>query len=139
MNTKECLEQLGLILTSLSCHPRFLSELIELLKNDLSGKEAKFFTLLITQMNHIKDYSTEVNKVDGNEILKGAGKRFYSIHLKGSQFNVRFIIYFTKADKIPLFLCAFNERSGKKHTDYTQYVNVAQNRLQEMLGDEENE
>lgn len=139
MNTKEAFKQLARLLSGLLFHPLFLSELKQLLQKDLSGKEAKFFQVLTTQLNNIKTFSTDVHKVDGNEILKGLGKPFYSIHLKGSQFNIRFIIYFTKRRKQPLFLCAFNERAGKKQTDYTHYKHVFHLRLQHMLGDEKDE
>lgn len=128
MNTKDMLAELAELFTSFSLHPLFIQELSFLLKKDLKGKEARFFKILSTQLNNIKTFGRSIYTVDSNEILHGADGHYYSIHLQQSQFNVRLLIYIADNDT-PYFLCAFNERSGKRKTDYSAYTSVMQERL----------
>lgn len=131
MNTNDMLEELAKYLTSFSIHPKFYTELVALLKKDLKGKEAQFFKIMITQLNNIQNFGSQIYKIDSNEKLQGADGHFYSIHLQKSQFNVRFIIYIDDKDA-PYFLCAFNERAGKTRTNYSTYTAVMQDRLQDF-------
>lgn len=112
-------------------HPRFFKELSDLLAKDLKGKEERFFKLLVTQLKNMQTFGVMVHNVDSNEILQVHDKHFYSIHLQQSQFNVRLLVHISDAGKCTL-LCAFNERSGKKSTDYTNYIPVLQKRLDDM-------
>lgn len=135
MNTEDMLKELATLLNFFSIHPKFLEELRTLLKKDLKGKEASFFKILTTQLNNIKNFGSQVYKVDSNEILQGADGHYYSIHLQKSQFNVRLIVYITD-DNISYFLCAFNERSGKSRTNYSAYIAVMKERINYFLGDD---
>lgn len=112
-------------------HPRFFKELSDLLAKDLKGKEERFFKLLIAQLKNMQTFGVMVHNVDSNEKLQVRDSHFYSIHLKQSQFNVRLLVHISDAGKCTL-LCAFNERSGKKSTDYTNYIPVLQKRLNDM-------
>lgn len=114
-----------------SFHPRFFKELSDLLSKDLKGKEERFFKLLVTQLKNMQTFGVTVHTVDSNEILHELDGHFYSIHLKQSQFNIRLLVHISDAGKCAL-LCAFNERSGKKSTDYTHYIPVLQNRFNDM-------
>lgn len=138
MNTTDMLNALKELFDNFNIHPKFVDELRTLLKKDLRGKESIFFKILSTQLCNIKKFGRKVYTVDGNEILQGADGHYYSIHLKNSQFNVRFIIYITD-DNTPYFLCAFNERSGKRNTNYSAYTDVMKERIKFFLGDDNDE
>ena len=113
------------------CHPKFIDELSELLKTNLSGCSAAFFKSVVQQLSFLKLLGRDVYRADSNEILKYIDDTFYSLHLKHKQFNVRFIIYIDDND-IPYFLCAFFERSGKRKTSYENYKDVFLSRLSEI-------
>lgn len=131
MNTKEALSILIRELGEFPVHPRFMDELISLLKKELKGKEARFFKLLITQLKNVKDFGIMVHTVDNNEKIHGGDGHFYSIHLQQSQFNVRLLVYICD-DGTAYFLSAFYERSGKRASDYTKNITVLSTRLEEM-------
>ena len=132
MNTKKMLVELAKLLDSLNLHPKFYEEFAALLKKDINGKEAALFKQLTTQLNNIKNMGKDVYKADSNEILKGADGHYLSIHLQGSQFNVRLLVYIDDYD-IPYFLCAFNEKQGKRSTDYSTYTLVMKERIKFFL------
>ena len=134
MNTKAALTKLSEILGTFTVHGQFLVELQHLLKKDLRGKESVFFTALITQLNNLSNFGPMIHTVDGHEKLRGADGHFYSIHLQNKQFNVRLIVHISDLSEISL-LCAFYERAGKSATDYSQYVNVMEQRFYELKGD----
>lgn len=139
MNTNETLKILSELFSNFTFHELFIKELSDLLKKDLRGKEKNFFKMLITQLENIRRFGRTVNTVDNNERLQGADGHYYSIHLQQAQFNVRIIIYIFD-DGTPYFLCAFNERAGKRKTDYTAYTKAMERRFEELSGeDEENE
>ncbi|MCD8124711.1 MAG: hypothetical protein LUE23_06710 [Lachnospiraceae bacterium] len=140
MNTQDMLELLynALSLSGFIFHNQFLEELTELLKKDLKGKESIFFKQLTTQLKNIKSFGADIGKVDGHERLKGGGGHYHSIHFKHSQFNVRFIIRID-SDGVTYFLCAFNERAGKRQTDYSAYIDVMARRYEELKGESYNE
>ena len=138
MNKKAALEQLINALSGFEVHPRFLREMSDLLKGTLAGKERPFFELLRWQLTNVINFGVAVDSVDGNERLKGADGRFYSIHIHGAQFNVRLIVHISDSEN-PMLLCAFSEKSGKRHTDYSQYTSLMDDRYNDLKGGETNE
>lgn len=135
MNTEDMLKTLSELFSSFTFHRLFVKELSDLLKKDLKGKEARFFKILTTQLQNIRTFGRDINKVDNNEQLQNVDGHYYSIHLQQSQFNVRMIVYIFSSG-VPYFLCAFNERAGKRRTDYSAYTEVMQRRFKEMSGDD---
>ena len=133
MNTNDMLAILAKLFDSFSFHDHFIKELSSILKKDLKGKEERFFKMLSTQLNHIRTFGRAIHTVDGHEILQGADGHYYSIHLQQSQFNVRLLVYISDNDT-SYFLCAFNEKSGKRKTDYSAYTKVMQERLKDFGG-----
>lgn len=143
MNTKDALALLIRYLKKYSnnfiLHPDIIGEFKQLLKKDLKGNEDAFFNQLITQLNHIMSYKKEVNQVSQNEILSNVGNdtngdpyELYSIHIdRGSSINIRLIISFNK-NETPLLLTVFNERGGKRRTDYTEPIKKAKKRKDEL-------
>ncbi len=130
MNTRDAIHQLLIYLEDFQVHPRFIKELSALLKKELKGKEQKFFTLLITQLKNIQEFGSMIYMIDSNEKLFKNKEIFYSIHLQQAQFNVRLLIHIS--DTNAQLFAAFYERSGKKSTDYTQYIEVLEHRLDEL-------
>lgn len=138
MNTKEALKELRKMLGEFPAHPRFIDEVFSLLKKQLKGKESRFFNILVTQLKNIRDFGIMVHTIDSNEKIHGGDGHFYSIHLKQSQFNIRFIVYIFD-DGTAYLLTAFYERSGKKVSDYTNHIPVLAARLEELKGSDKHE
>ena len=88
-------------------------------------------SVLIKQLNFLKELGTNVCKADSNEIIKNQDRDYYSLHLSGKNFNFRLLMAFDEKDT-PKFLVAFYERAGKKKTDYTQYKKVLDSRFEEV-------
>ena len=61
-NLEECSER-GYVF-----HPKFMYEFQVLLKN-ATGNEKEIFTLLVKQLNFLKELGTNVCKADSNEII----------------------------------------------------------------------
>ena len=123
-NLEECSER-GYVF-----HPKFMNEFQVLLKN-ATGNEKEIFTLLVKQLNFLKELGTNVCKADSNEIIKYQDRDYYSLHLSGKNFNFRLLMAFDEKDT-PKFLVAFYERAGKKKTDYAQYKKVLDSRFEEV-------
>ena len=86
-------------------HPKFMYEFQVLLKN-ATGNEKEIFTLLVKQLNFLKELGTNVCKADSNEIIKNQDRDYYSLHLSGKNFNFRLLMAFDEKDT-PKFLVAF--------------------------------
>lgn len=114
-------------------HPEFINEMSKLVKK-LKGNETELYYLLTKQLGFVDECGKNVNIADHNEILKHV-KTFdcYSLHLVGKNFNIRMLMTFVENDR-PLFLCVFNEKSGKRSTNYTEPVERAKARLQQYGG-----
>ena len=133
MNTKELLKLLSEQFSGYVCHVSFLEELYSILRKDLSGKEKQLFKQLAAQLENIRKMGRMVYMADRNELLKGKGSRYYSIHLSSAQYNVRLLVYITGSGT-PYFLSAFYERGGKSRTDYSSHIPVLDKRLEQLLG-----
>ena len=81
--------------------------------------------------NLIKSYREPYIFHDNGKLRYRSGVTF---HLQGSQFNVRLLVYIDDYD-IPYFLCAFNEKQGKRSTDYSTYTLVMKERIKFFLDD----
>ena len=84
--------------------------------------------MLINIRNNIKPFYIFH---DNGKLRYRSGVTF---HLQGSQFNVRLLVYIDDYD-IPYFLCAFNEKQGKRSTDYSTYTLVMKERIKFFLDD----
>ena len=91
-------------------------------------------------LKNIISLKRKVNIADSNELLKNTGTdnsgnawELYSIHFERKNcYNIRFIISFNE-NSDPLLLTTFNERAGKKRTDYTIPIKNAKERKTELL------
>lgn len=108
----------------------FIEDLLDLLSS--SGIEKRLFSKLTDYIKKLCTYGETAigGKGDPMEHLSG-----YS-HLSAMRFlfdgsNIRILFAFLDG-KIYL-LCAFYERKGKKNTEYSSYIPVALQRLDELL------
>ena len=129
MNKDQVLETLKEYLTQIIYHSLLLSELISCISK--SGIERKFFTLLLVRLNMLSCDGILV--ADKYKEFESLGNRLFSMHLAGNGFNVR-ILFFFLPDSRPVLLSAFQEQAGKKKTDYSSHIPVAEKRKKEMEG-----
>jgi len=114
------------------------------LSKDLSGilsgcgQVEKFLHLFANQCSQLSQIGKSMTQWNPKkfERLKHVDIEMYSMHIKLEK-NIR-ILYTFNGDTIIMFLCAFDEKSGKKATDYTNYIPLAKKRLAECL-EKENE
>lgn len=110
-------------------HPDFIDDLSDILDN--SGKidafAGKFFTALV----NLSNYKETTHKVlyTNFEQLKQVDN-MYSMHVKVKNCNAR-VLYSFLSDGTVLLHC-FYERGGKKNTDYTKALKIAEIRRTEL-------
>mgnify|MGYP003607371207 CR=1 FL=1 len=116
-------------LLNVEFHECFIDELREILLKH-KGCEATLLRLLSTQLKNLELLGAEINRYDGNEILKhmsDSSRIYYSLHMHSKIFNVRLIITFYE-DKL-YFLTAFEENNGKTASSYSKYSEIAISRF----------
>lgn len=131
MNFSDALRELIAQLCDVIVHDRCYVEFSILIKKDLSGHQADFLRQMSIQLRNLQNFKHGIYKIDDNEKLKGTNESLYSLHMQSKNYNVRLIVSINK-EGIPLLLTVFNERSGKKATDYTSRIPVAESRLKEL-------
>ncbi len=91
-----------------------------------------FLDILRKQVEFVVKLSPyELSQADSNEILKYCNEfECYSLHFKSSTFNIR--ILGTYINDTFIFLVIFNEESGKRKTNYSNYIEIATNRLKSI-------
>lgn len=114
-------------------HKKCIEELQSIILKNVTGHEKQVFGILMKQLAFVKDMGKKVYEADSNEILKntGANRDFYSIHIQNKTVNIRMLMAFTNQGN-PVFLVTFYERSGKRVSDYSNWISVARQRLQQM-------
>lgn len=114
-------------------HSSFVSEFQEILLQNAKGAEKEVFNLLVKQLSFVKLLGVRVDCADGNEKLKGmtSGEEYYSLHIQNKIVNIRLLMTFYS--EVPIFLAAFNEKEGKKATDYSQWERVIKARSKQIL------
>lgn len=135
MNYSDVLNSLILILGDFWIHHALIDELVQIVAK--TGYEAKFFNLLLARLKYLQEYGAKAIEYKEFEILTDA-KGLYSMHLSGTGFNVR-VLYSFSPEQIPVLLVGFYKKSGKKKTDYTSFIPIAQQRLSEELEAHSNE
>lgn len=129
MNRQKIIERLFKMLESVSKHPRFIKDLIKIIKE--SGVELKFFQLLEIRLETLMaDPSGVMLSGDDFEHL---GDGIYSMHIDVQKLNVRILYYIDDSNK-PCLLLPFFERGGKNATNYSLKIPAAQARRDEMKG-----
>ncbi len=126
MNKKKALSLLLTGLGNILHYPSFEMELLALIAG--SGKEDKVVTLLKARLYALSVYGVGATVLKEFENL---GDGLFSMHLTGSDFNIR-ILYAFLPNRQPVLLSCFYEREGKKNTDYTGPIREASARLEVM-------
>ena len=104
---------------------------IEIVKEiEKSGIVEKFFSKLATRLRILNQYGKNATTLDPQhfEELKQTDIPLCSMHIE-TQKNIRILYTFVGNDLIVL-LCSFNEREGKRATDYTKPKKIAKQRYQ---------
>ena len=116
-------------------HSSFICEFKEILLKNAQGAEKEVFNLLVKQLSFVNALGIRVDCADGNEKLKGmkSEQEYYSLHIKNKTVNIRLLMTFK--NEVPMFLAAFNEKEGKKTTDYSQWERVIKERSKQIRGD----
>ena len=116
-------------------HSSFICEFKEILLKNAQGAEKEVFNLLVKQLSFVNALGIRVDCADGNEKLKGmkSEQEYYSLHIQNKTVNIRLLMTFN--NEVPMFLAAFNEKEGKKTTDYSQWERVIKERSKQIRGD----
>ena len=116
-------------------HSSFICEFKEILLKNAQGAEKEVFNLLVKQLSFVNALGIRVDCADGNEKLKGmkSEEEYYSLHIQNKTVNIRLLMTFK--NEVPMFLAAFNEKEGKKTTDYSQWECVIKERSKQIRGD----
>ena len=88
---------------------------------------------MIKQFGFVKTMTTQVNKADSNEILSYTSgcRSYYSLHIQNRIVNIRMLMTFTDAVE-PVFPATFNEKSGKRISDFSNWIPVLQERSRQI-------
>lgn len=137
MNKQSVFEMLEKYLSQIRFHSALISELVAIIAG--SGYESDFRSLLISRLRMLSALGKSAVSLKEFELLRYTGdEELYSMHLSNSNFNIR-ILYAFLPNHMPVLLCAFNERSGKRKTDYSTHIPVALARLEDERRDYKNE
>lgn len=114
-------------------HSDLIKDLISILKN--SGNEKSFIAKLTTSLWFLSEYgkTAHLQPTKQFEKIKDVDN-MYSMHICTKNYNVRILYSFLSDDKI--LLHGFDEKSGKRITDYSHALPVAKNRLNEIIEEE---
>lgn len=112
-------------------HIKYKDELIQDICADNifgSGIEAKFLSLFLTRLKQINTFGYQAITAvrNGFEKLTGA-PGLYSMHIDLNNLNYR--ILYTIDNKDHILLLGFNEKAGKRVSDYTKPISIAKQRL----------
>lgn len=103
-------------------HPDLIKEVSQILEK--TGERKAFLSKFINNLKFLKNYGelAHIQSTDKFEKLKQA-ENMYSMHIKGKTFNVRILYSFLANGTI--LLHGFDEKSGKKVTNYSKAVPIA--------------
>jgi len=114
----------------IDCCDDLLDDAIKILKKKKSiAKE--LFPLLNKQVDAILDLTPYgLRRFNSNEILKGMPFECYSLHLQSKEFNIRILGAYI--ENVFYMLVMFEEKSGKRATDYTRPKEKARRRFEKL-------
>lgn len=101
------------------------------------GNRKAFLQLLLTRRNQLDALSPDqIVKLKEFELLKQASN-LYSMHLQAKGFNYRILYQYLRDGEV--LLLGFEEKQGKKVTEYRNFIPTALERLELFLkGDDSN-
>lgn len=133
MHKDDVLSQLVELLSCFRLAEPLINELLQLIKE--KGVEQKFFNTFYSRLEFLRQNRALATK---HEEFESIGSGLFSMHISGKGFNVR-ILYSFLQDRSPILLLAFEERAGKRKTDYSRYIPVAKERLDHHRKEKKND
>lgn len=127
MNKREVLDLLIQLLGSIRLAPEFVSELVSLIAK--SGYERDVIRILSLRLRFLNQEGKFA--VRGKE-FEQINASIFSLHMTGKGFNLRILFAFLPNDE-PVFLYPFFERAGKRKTDYTSKILLAEERFEKEM------
>lgn len=128
MNRDMALKSLIALLADFQYHMELLHEITTIIKE--SGYEAKLFRLLLARLKFLNEHRIQAHEY--HQEFERLNRNIYSMHLAKKEFNIR-ILYSFDMNNRPVLLVPFYERAGKRKTDYTPYISIAEARLIEFM------
>lgn len=126
MNKEAVYKYLEELLCNILMHDLFFSEFVNLIAG--KGHEVKIHTLLTARLRLLSTYGVLVTRAKEFENI---GQGLFSMHLTSSCFNIRILFAFLPNGQ-PVLLLSFEERQGKRKTDYSSHIGPALSRLNEI-------
>jgi len=126
MNKNDTLKWLLTYFEPFEVHEHMINELAKIISK--TGYVQRFFTLLIARLLYLDCMGKSAIK---HKEFERVNENLYSMHLTGTDFNIR-ILYTFSNDDTPVLLLSFYERAGKRVTDYSLHLDLAKERFEEM-------
>lgn len=123
MNVRKELEETLKDIGDIKYHPDFLDDIADILNH--SGRAEQFFKKFLTSLFYLNQHKENTHNVLSKnfEQLKEV-ENLYSMHINIPNYNVRVLYSFLPNGTI--LLHGFHERGGKKATDYTRAISIAE-------------
>ena len=113
-------------LESIEVSDTLVSELVKIVAE--TGNELSVFKIFIQRLSFLQSLGALAVR---HKEFESIGDGLFSMHLAGTDFNIR-ILYSFLPNRQPVLLLAFYERGGKRKTDYTPYKDPALSRLKQI-------
>lgn len=128
MNIIKLINELNNQFSNFQVHPDLITDLIGIIGQ--SGNEKAFTAKLKSNLNFLNEFGIHAHIQSTNQFEKIKDyDNMYSMHIQNNTFNVRILYSFMSDGTI--LLHGFDEKSGKKTTDYTHAVPIAIARLRD--------
>ena len=113
----------------LEYHDDFIGDIREVIFG--TGQEQPFLKKLLHRINALLVEGANAIGNPGFEKLKHCAD-LYSMHVDTQSLNIR-VLFALRDNNVQLLLLAFNEKEGKRKTDYSQKIPEALRRLSEKI------
>lgn len=127
MNTKDFLIRLAEQLKKTSVHPECLQEILDIL--DGAGCKKQFLSVFTNRLDFLQEHGRNAVQIEGHKFER-IDKEICSMHVDTTEKNIRILYSITRDGSI--LLLAFDEKEGKRNTDYTTKTPEAARRLHEL-------
>ena len=131
MDIIELLDSFSAQFAFIKFHPLCKDELSTIMNR--SGHHDELLSCLLSRLQMLEQCGIEnlVGTHSFEKLKSKDAKGLYSIRLKTSSYNVRVLLAKSGHE---LLLLAFEEKSGKRVSEYARFLEPAQKRRAEMLG-----
>lgn len=129
---EEQLQELSEHLSGFFVHEGLIPEIMSIIRK--SGQGKNFFKIFYRRLDFLKSHGKTAQEY--HEEFERINAEIYSMHIASKFFNVRILYSFL--DDGTILLRAFEEAGGKRSTDYTHQIPLAEDRLQ-IIKEDRNE